>query len=145
MKKETDVILKDLFMNDEGGYIPMTRRFSRVLGFNAAGLLEDLCDRYDYYKSIDELNEYGEFFYIVSDVEINTGLTKSEQATAIKKLKEYKFIIDTPSRGMPKKRFFKMAENIPQLLKALIIQSEKKKIIIQKRNNDNTKSLNLPY
>jgi len=145
MKEETETILKDLFINDEGGYFPIPRRFSRVLGCNTAGLLEELCDRYDYFKSIDGLNEYGEFYYIISDLEINTGLTKSEQTTSIKKLVDYGFIISTTSRGLPKKRYFLMSDNIPLLLEVLISESEKKKIKIQERNKNDTKSMKLPY
>ncbi|MBU3098724.1 MULTISPECIES: hypothetical protein [Clostridium] len=143
MVKNTEIkntTLKDLFMDDKGGFIPVTRKFSRVLGFNCTGLLEELCDRYDFYKAQDELNEYGEFFYTVPSMEINTGLTKREQITAIKKLREYGFIEYTTTRSMPRIRYFKMSNSIPKILKHLCAQAESKRKEIQEQNiKDKTK------
>jgi len=129
-------------MNDEGGFIPVTRKFSRVLGFNCTGLLEELCDRYDYYKSTDELNEYGEFFYTVPSLEINTGLTKREQITAIEKLRKYGFIKYTITRGMPRIRYFKMSNDIPKILKYLCTQAETKRKEILEKNIEDKLRLN---
>ena len=137
MKKEVidyEHTFKELLLNDKNGFIPMPRKLSRVLGFNATGLLEELYDRYDYYTAMEYLNEYGEFFYTIADVEINTGLSKKEQATSIKKLKDYKFIISTTSRGMPQKRYFKMNEDIKELLKVIYLEADKKKLDIVERN-----------
>ena len=144
MKKEAieyEHTFKDLLLNDKNGFIPMPRQLSRVLGFNATGLLEELYDRYDYYTAMEYLNEYDEFFYTVADVEINTGLSKKEQMTAIKKLKEYKFIISTTSRGMPQKRYFKMNTDIDKLLKRIYIEAEEKKLNIMERNKSEIERL----
>jgi len=132
-----NVTFKDLFLNAEGGFIPMPRQLSRVLGFNATGLLEELYDRYDYYTAMEYLNEYGEFFYTVADVEVNIGLSRREQNTAIEKLKKYKFIIDTTSRGMPKIRYFKLNNNPVELINKIYIEAEGiKKNIRDKASNE---------
>lgn len=144
MKEETieyEHTFKDLLLKDKNGFIPMPRQLSRVLGFNATGLLEELYDRYDYYSAIEQLNEYEEFFYTIADVEINTGLSKKEQMTSIKKLKEYGFIINTISRGMPQKRYFKMNTNIDKLLKRIYIEAEEKKLNIMERNKSEIERL----
>jgi len=150
MKKEKDPqwyehTLKDLLLENKSGYIPIPRIISRILGFNATGMLIELCDRHDYYVSEDLLNEYGEFFYIISDCEANTGLTKAEQLTAIKKLTTRKFIQYVTSRGLPKIRYFKLSDNIPFILKELYDESEKRKIEIKTKNSNNVIDLKLPY
>jgi len=132
-----NVTFKDLFLNAEGGFIPMPRQLSRVLGFNATGLLEELYDRYDYYISKDLLNDYGEFYYTVADVEVNIGLSRREQNTAIEKLKKYKFINQPIARGMPKIRYFKMADNPVELINKIYIEAEEiKKDIRDKASNE---------
>lgn len=144
MKKETieyEHTYKNLLLKDKTGFIPMPRQLSRVLGFNTTGLLEELYDRYDFYLSQEFLNEYGEFFYTIADVEINTGLSKKEQMTSIKKLKEYGFIINTISRGMPQKRYFLLNTNINMLLKRIHIEAEEKKLNIEERNKSEMERL----
>ena len=140
MKNETEEYehtLKDILLSDKNGFIPFPRQLSRVLGFNATGLLEELYDRYDYYSAMELLNEYGEFFYTVSAVEINTGLSKKEQITAIKKLKEYGFIINTISRSMPQKRYFLLDTNISKLLKRIYTEADviKEKILERSKSD----------
>ncbi|MBU3216666.1 hypothetical protein LL033_17340 [Clostridium estertheticum] len=136
MEKNTEIKsakFKDLFLNAEGGFIPMPRQLSRVLGFNATGLLEELYDRYDYYIEKDLLDDYGEFFYTVADCEINTGLSRREQEGAIKKLTkvEYKFIEDIKQRGMPRKRYFKLNNNPLELINKMYTEAESMKTEIK--------------
>jgi DNA-binding transcriptional regulator GbsR (MarR family) len=137
MEKKTEVKqntkLKDLFLNAEGGFIPVPRAVTRILGFNATGLLEELCDRYDYYLETEQLNEYEEFYYTISDIEINAGLSRTEQETAIKKLKEYGFIKSIKNRGIPRKRYFKLSDNIPEIFKDIIIESNKIKADVKEK------------
>lgn len=121
---EQKLNLRELFLNLEGGYIPVPRKIIRVLGFNATGFLEELYDRYNYYIENNLLNNHGEFFYTISDVEINIGLSRKEQETAIKKLKEYDFIKDVKLRGIPRKRYFKLNDNINEILKRISIESD---------------------
>lgn len=142
MKKEQN--LKDLFIKEKDGYIPVSRMLSRVLGFNATGLLAELCDKYDWYSEQEQLNQYEEFYYTVANCEINTGLSKREQLTAITKLIEYGFIENTTSRGMPKLRYFKLSNNIPNLIEKLWIESEEKKSKISERNKISIGRLDKP-
>lgn len=117
-----------------GGFIPIPKKLNLILGFNATGILIDLYDRYDYYLSEGKLNIYDEFFYTINDMEINTGLSKKEQSTAIDKLKEYNFILRVISRGMPKKRHFLMNPDIDVILKKICLDADEKKLKITERS-----------
>jgi len=137
MKKEPiehKPTLKEILLDDSNGFIPLPRQLITILGFNATGLLVELYDRYDYYSSQQSLNTYGEFFYTVNDIEINTGLSRREQTTSIKILKEYNFIERIISRDMPPKRYFLMNSNITHLLKNIYKKAEEKKSNIIERN-----------
>ena len=141
--KETQ-ILKDLFTGMDNGFIPMPRKLARVLGLNVTTLLVELCDKQDYYKSAKQLNDHGEFYYTVATCEINTGLTRREQSTAITKLKDYGFVERIISRGMPKIRYFKMSDDIPKLLAKLCAESEEKKFKILGINKAELDRFNSP-
>ncbi|MBU3153482.1 hypothetical protein [Clostridium estertheticum] len=130
----TEGSLKERFMIEKGGFIPMTRRYALVLGLNATGLLIDLCDKYEYYKATGELNKYDEFFLTVPSVEIATGLTKAQQVTAIKILIKYKLVEGTNQRGLPKRRYFKMAEDINKQLDKILVYADDKEKEILARN-----------
>ena len=135
---------KDLLLKDKNGFIPMPRQLSRVLGFNTTGFIIELYDKYDYYKSEKLLNIYGEFFYTVNDVELNTGLSRKEQSTSITKLKEYGFIISTSNRGTPQKRYFLLNVNINILLKRIYLEAEEKKVyILERKKSEMDKFLGL--
>jgi len=131
---EHTLTLKDTLLNDSTGFIPIPRQLSLVLGLNATTLLVELYDRYDYYSSKELLNTYGEFFYTISDVETNIGLSRKEQNTAINILKDYNFIKRIISRSIPAKRYFLMNTNITKLLKDIYKEAEEKKTKIIERN-----------
>lgn len=128
------------------GYIPVPKKLALELGFSAAGMLMDLYSQYIYYLKKGELNEKGEFFYTVADVQKNTGLSKDNQSTIIRKLKELHFIEYTMHRDMPKKRYFKMNGKVDEMIINAITGTDAKDKIInikQKANKEVQRCLDL--
>ena len=104
--------------NITGGIIKMNlnecivvpRKIVIEIGFNATGMLVELFNKYNFNKKNSTLNQYGEFSYKIADCKSDNGLTKSEQASTIKKLIEAGYIEYTISRGLPKLRYFKLTD-----------------------------------
>jgi hypothetical protein len=82
---------------------------------NAAIMLAELINRYEMHISRDELAshpKYGEgwFYYTVEKAEERTCLSRKEQLSALKILKNQE-LITTCEFGLPNKRYFKVNEN----------------------------------
>lgn len=92
-------------------YTPLAKALGSI---NAAILLSELIQRYEYHKNRNELqtiNQECEWFYHTSaSIEERLALTRREQDTAIKILKEFG-ILETKLHGIPAKRFFKIFPN----------------------------------
>ena len=100
-------MITDLLSTD--GFIIYNKKLARTIGTNPAILLGYLCSEYNFYLTKGQLdNEM--FFCTREKIKYNTGLTETEQRTAIKKLKELG-IIETELKGMPSKTYYKINEN----------------------------------
>lgn len=126
--------INPLDLLDSGNFQTYNRKVARELGnVNAAIMLSELINRYNYHKSHDELLTYKKhegvwFYYTVDKCEERTILSRKEQETAIKVL-ENRELFDKRSIGIPPKRHFALnIENILEFvggLKTLFIKSEK--------------------
>lgn len=121
--------LKKLFTNAKGGYVPVPRKLSLAIGAKAAMFIAEICDKYEYYKENHLLNEYGEFYYTIPEMEKEIGLRKTEQSSIIKQLKE-KGLFTTTTRtvtGTIKRvRYFKIDKRIDEKLINIMEASSKK-------------------
>lgn len=137
--------LKELLLNADGGYIPLTRKLTHKLGIKAAGFICELCDKYEYYKANNLLNESGEFYYTIADMEIATALTKKEQSKIIENLKCFN-LFKTVNRCMPgtfkKVRYFKLDVEIDKKLENIISSAKDKINTIERKNNKEVKRCN---
>lgn len=116
--------LKKILTHSKKGYIPVPRELTLNLGLNAAVMLVELIDKYEFYLENGKLNKLGEFYYTRGDMEKATGLKRTQQETVIKKLISDNFIEYTTQKGMPKKRWFKLSNNISALLTEAITASK---------------------
>lgn len=77
------------------------RKLARILGAIPAITLTELCEKRDYVVKTGRLHEHKDhgpnwFYYKIDDFEERTGITRTEQETALKKLKELGFIEHRP-------------------------------------------------
>ena len=106
-------MITDLLSTD--GFIIYNKKLARIIGTNSAILLGYLCSEYNFYSSNGQLDK-GMFFCTREKIKFNTGLTETEQRTAIKKLKDLG-IIESELKGMPSKTYYKINEsNISSVL-----------------------------
>jgi hypothetical protein len=98
---------------DSGQYQTYNRKVARELGsVNAAIILSDLVNRYNYHNDNNELRSVGGgepewFYYTVDKCEERTVLSRKEQETAIKIL-ESNGLFDKKNVGVPPKRHFRL-------------------------------------
>ena len=122
-KKLKEAALEEIFGN---WYIQLSKPIIKIFGLEAALLLCDLYSEYRYWKSKNKLSsEFGSFFSTVENIQHNTGLSKSQQAKAIKVLEEYG-IINKYLRGTPPKRYFQFLNSgITKLLNDVQVEIQK--------------------
>lgn len=126
--------LNTLDLLDSGNFQTYNRKIARELGsVNAAIMLSELINRYNYHKDREELLTYKKyegiwFYYTVEKCEERTVLSRKEQETAIKIL-EKRGLFTKRSIGIPPKRHFCL--NMEEIfdfiggLKRLFIKPEK--------------------
>lgn len=91
-------------------YIQYPRFLGFYIGVNEAVLLSALCDK-------DSLCEYnyedynGWFYYIKDEIELDTGLSDSQQRTALKSLIDLN-IISTERRGCPSRVYYNIDTDV---------------------------------
>ena len=90
----------------ENDFLRVPRPFVRKFGLKTAILLSELYSEYTYWKDRNLLEQGGWFYSTIENMAHNTGLSKSQQLQACKKLQEYG-IIKVKYHGLPKKRYFK--------------------------------------
>ena len=90
----------------ESDFVRLPRPFIRKFNLNAAILLSEIYSEYTYWKERDGLQDGGYFYSTIENMSYNTGLSKHQQAMAVKELESYG-IIKVKYHGMPKKRYFK--------------------------------------
>jgi len=100
--------LNFLDLLDSGQYQTYNRQVAHVLGsINAAILLSELINRYQYHRDHEELFEDEWFYYTVEKCEERTCLSKKQQNKAFKILEERGFF-SKRAIGIPPKRYFKL-------------------------------------
>lgn len=101
---------------------------------DSALLLSELIDKYDFYKSKDELLN-GFFYYTSEMIENSVNITYHQQKKCIKKLKDSGFI-GIKLTGIPAKLHFKIIENkILSFLNTGIKENAKQEVKKVKTNN----------
>ena len=135
-------------------FIVINRELLKRYGLNATLMLCELASEYNYYNKEGELEDDGLFFSTIENISDKTGLSRYQQAEALKTLDEMG-IVKTIVKGIPAKRYFKLdieklaskiANNSPSSLqktdkldvKKLATNNNNIKII-NKNNNKNTK------
>lgn len=94
-------------------FLILNRVFIRELGLNPAILLCELANQSAHFEEEGQLetfdDEYGYFYEKIAVMEKRTGLSRREQDTALKVLKERE-LIKCVVKGLPAKRYFKVNE-----------------------------------
>ena len=100
------------------GYITVNKRLIKAVGVDAAIFYSELLSRYFYFKERDMLDESGEFFNTVEDMEEATSLTRKTQPKAIQLLVGLG-LINSHVKGVPPRRYFYVNENDDDIKKTL--------------------------
>ena len=87
-------------------YIQYPRFLGNYIGVNEAVLLSALCDK-DNWCEFNIQNYDGWFYYLRDEIELETGLSESQQRTALKSLSDLS-IIHTKRAGIPSKVYYKL-------------------------------------
>lgn len=91
----------------------VNRHLAMAIGLNATVVYSALIKKFTYYEKAKRLEE-GMFFTTVEDLRKSTSLSKGEQQRAIKVLIENE-LIEVEYRGLPRKRYIKVNNQIDQL------------------------------
>ena len=92
------------------GFITVNKHLARTLGLDEAVIFGELCSKYDYRETKNELDEDGYFYCTVEDLEETTTLGERRQRRAINSLVKIG-LIEQVTKGLPCKRFFRINEN----------------------------------
>lgn len=131
------------FLNNESFQMYNRNVAKHCKSINAAIILSELINRYEYHFDRDELTsheKYGEgwFYFTIDKCEERTCLTRREQDTALKILKS-EGLIEWSVFGLPAKRYFKVNEEkilaIFGLSKNLSSMSKTNKLVYTKQTN----------
>ncbi len=87
-------------------YIQYPRFLGNYIGVNEAVLLSAFCDK-DNWCEFNIQNYDGWFYYLRDEIELETGLSESQQRTALKSLSDLS-IIHTKRAGIPSKVYYKL-------------------------------------
>lgn len=93
------------YWTDTDKYVLYDVNFAHYLGVTESIMLGKLLNLRSYWEKHGGLNEHGEFFTTVPQMEEYTGIKEKAQRAAMKKL-EAKGIIKVTARGLPAKRYF---------------------------------------
>lgn len=103
----------DLIRTDN--YLILNRTLIQALGLHPAVILCELANQSAWFEEKEKTEcfdgEDGYFYEVMKDLEKRTGLSRKEQDSAIKILKD-KNLIKTAIKGMPAKRYFKINEEM---------------------------------
>ena len=109
------------------GWIPVNKAMMRKLGLEASMLYGELLTKYKWYFDNKKLNEHGEFYSTIEEIQADTSLDKRNQKKAIDILVKEGLIEvhnRVPSGGQSLTRHFKVLLN-PANLDALIYPTKK--------------------
>lgn len=102
---EENINIVSLLASDN--FIVINRDLLKMYGLNVALMLCELASEYNYYSKEGKLEEDGLFFSTIENISDKTGLSRYQQAEALKKLNEMG-IVRTIVKGVPAKRYFKL-------------------------------------
>ena len=127
-------------------FIVINRDLLKRYGLNVALMLCELASEYNYYKKEGKLEEDGMFFSTIENIADKTGLSRYQQAEALKALDQMG-LVKTIVKGIPAKRYFKL--EIEELANKLANNSQSSlqktdKLDVKKlaTNNNNIKIIN---
>lgn len=99
------------------GYIIVNRALAKAIGINAAILLYELIKQHNYYEERNQLTTIesvcGFFYETIEHMQTWTSLSRYEQDSALKKLRELGFVTQVV-KGIPAKRYFRIEEDCLQ-------------------------------
>ena len=128
-------------------FIVINRGLLKRYGLNVTLMLCELASEYNFYKKEGKLEDDGMFFSTIENITDKTGLSRYQQAEALKTLDEMG-IVKSFVKGVPAKRFFKLdieklaskiANNSPSSLQKTNKLDVKK---LATNNNNNIKIIN---
>ena len=102
-------------------FIVINRSLLKRYGLNVTLMLCELASEYNYYSKEGKLEEDGLFFSTIENITDKTGLSRYQQAEALKKLNEMG-IVKTIVKGIPAKRYFKL--DVKKLANKLLNNSQ---------------------
>ena len=125
-------------------FIVINRDLLKRYGLNVTLMLCELASEYNYYSRHEKLEEDGMFFSTIENIADKTGLSRYQQAEALKKLDEMG-IVKTIVKGVPAKRYFKLdvellANKIVNNSQSSLQKTDKldvKKLATNNNNNNN--------
>lgn len=127
-------------------FLVINRDLLKMYGLNVTLMLCELASEYNYYSKEGKLEEDGMFFSTIENIADRTGLSRYQQAEALKKLNEMG-IVKTIVKGVPAKRYFKL--DVEKLANQLANNSQSSlqktdKLDVKKlaTNNNNIKIIN---
>lgn len=110
------------------GYLTVNKYLAKLLGLHESIILSELIFRYN--QHVHNLDKEGMFFCTVETIEENTTLSKYQQSKAIGTL-EGNGLIETKTKGLPARRYFKINE---EAIAELFAYKESKKLTTDKIN-----------
>jgi hypothetical protein len=125
--------LYDLLRSD--GSIVINKNLMRTIGVHEAIIYCELLSRNNYFETREDLTEDGYFFNTIEDLELGTCLSEYQQRRAIKKLCEFG-LIETKTKGLPAKRYFKIVDDVSLITKYIAQGKE----TVQLRRNLRTRT-----
>lgn len=127
-------------------FLVINRDLLKRYGLNVALMLCELASEYNYYSKEGKLEEDGLFFSTIENISDKTGLSRYQQAEALKTLDEMG-MVKTIVKGIPAKRYFKL--DVEKLAKQIVSNSPSSlqktdKLDVKKlaTNNNNLKIIN---
>ena len=114
--------IKELLRAD--GSIIINKKLSHNIGLHETIMYSELLSKEAYFEGRNELKD-GWFFNTIENMQKDTTLSEHQQRKAVKKLKTLG-LIESKSKGMPAKRYFRIIEN-EELVKTLITQEARPK------------------
>ena len=101
-------------------FIVINRDMLKRYGLNVTLMLCELASEYNYYNKEGKLEEDGLFFSTIENISDKTGLSRYQQAEALKTLDQMG-IVKTIVKGIPAKRYFKL--DVEKLAKQIVNNS----------------------
>ena len=122
-------------------YIQFPRFLGNYIGVNEAVLVSALCDK-DSWCEFNIVEYDGWFYYLRDEIELETGLTESQQRTALKSLSDIK-IISTKRAGIPSKMYYKINADVLEtvLFDAYNAYNQRKIQLSQNMTTSGTKTM----